>query len=189
MNEDNEARPRAAPFTRPLLAAAFAASAAVAPAADAAYDAFLSLDGIPGESTDKQHKGEINVIEFTDGFALATGAGSAAGRAAGKVICEGLTVKKYVDSASVKLIDRLFTGKTIAKGTLSVRRSGELSAKDFYTIDFGDSLVTAVSQAGGGDSSLLEAVTIQPSSYKFSYSVLNSDGNPTGTPITFSGSC
>ena len=40
----------------------------------AANDYFLKLDGISGESTDSKHKGEIEVLSFSFGETLATGA-------------------------------------------------------------------------------------------------------------------
>ena len=33
----------------------------------AAFDYFLKLDGIPGESTDAKHKGEIDVLSWSWG--------------------------------------------------------------------------------------------------------------------------
>ena len=60
-----------------------------------AFDAFLKLDGIPGDSTDATHKGEIDVMSFSWGESqpIAThGAGGGGG--AGKVSFQDLHIGK-----------------------------------------------------------------------------------------------
>ena len=52
----------------------------------AAFDYFLRLDGIPGESVDAKHKGEIDVLSWSWGeIAADAGAAPGGGAGAGKV--------------------------------------------------------------------------------------------------------
>jgi len=186
-DHDDSPRPNAATLTRPLLAAALVATALAAPTEAVAYDFYLRLADVEGESTSKGHKGDVDVISFGDGFSLATAGATGGGRAAGKAVCDGVTVTKYVDAASPKLLEALFTGKPIKEGTLSVDTVGE-SPRTFYKIEMGGVLVTQVKQASGSDGFLVESLTMQPSSYKFSYTPQMRDGSP-GATIVASGSC
>ncbi len=47
-----------------------------------AFDAFLKIDGIPGESTDDKHKDWIEILSFSHGLSqAATGSRSSGGAA------------------------------------------------------------------------------------------------------------
>ena len=70
----------------------------------AAYDAFLKIEGIEGESNNQQHRDEIDVLSFSWGTsnpaALSNHTGGSGG---GKVSLDALKVTKRVDKASPKL--------------------------------------------------------------------------------------
>src|ERR1700749_1650284 len=79
-------------------------------------DMFLKLDGIPGESTDDKHKGEIDLESFAfglgrggDGTGLATG--TTASGTKGRL--QTLRVDKVYDEASPRLMAAAATGKHI----------------------------------------------------------------------------
>ena len=193
-DDSKTADKRCVPFARPLLAAALAVTA-LAPAAPqaAVVDYFLKLEGIDGESTDDKHKNEIDVESWSLGFAYQIPANATGQqRTRGSVLCDGVTVYKRVDKASVKLLEALIKGKAIAKGVLTSAAAGK-SARDFYTVELGDIVVTTLRQSGPPivpepGTALLESLTLQPASYKFSYSQQNADGS-FDAPISFAGTC
>lgn len=177
-----DAGPRRAPFARPLLATALAASALAPSAVQAQVDIFLRLDGIPGESQDAKHKNEIDVISWSDAIA----AGGAERSATTRTVCSGISVTKQVDKASVKLLETLFTNGTINGGTLSLRNAGDKS-QEFYIIELSSIKVASVAQNLASDS-LQEAVVLKPAAYKFRYYPQKADGT-LDTPVTGSGNC
>ena len=114
-----------------------------------AVDYFLKLDGIPGESADDKHKGEIDVESFSWG---ATQQGSSAfggGAGAGKVSYQDFHFVMKMSKASPKLLDAVSTGKHIKQATVTVRKAGT-KQQEFLTIKFFDLLVSSYQTGGSG---------------------------------------
>ena len=99
---------------------------------------FLKLDGIAGDSTDDQHKREINLTSFA--FALGRGGdgtGSAAGVAGAAPATKGrlqtLRVDKLYDAASPKLFRAAASGQHIKSAVLTFRRSSDTDSSSSGT--------------------------------------------------------
>lgn len=88
------------------------------------YDAFLELDGVPGESTRKGFEDQIEVESLDFGVDNPTSSGPGAGRGAGKASIRPLSITKQVDKASPKLFDACAHGKHFPKATITFHRSG-----------------------------------------------------------------
>jgi type VI secretion system secreted protein Hcp len=160
----------------------------------AAVDYFLKIDGIKGESQDKSHKDEIDVISFSWGMAQQGTASKGGGMGAGKVAVTDMKIRKEVDAASPKLFDACFTGKHIPNAQITCRKAGG-SAIEYWIIKFTDLLISSVHQAppeihiesaaggaGGGKASLVaeEVITINYSAYEASYKGQQADGTASG---------
>ena len=91
-----------------------------------AFDAFLKIDGIPGESTDDKHKDWIEVLSFNFGMDQPSSAtdSSAGGGTTERVNVHDLNVVKHLDKASPKLYENCCNGKHIANVTLELCRAG-----------------------------------------------------------------
>jgi type VI secretion system secreted protein Hcp len=89
-----------------------------------AFDMFLKIDGIPGESTDIHHRDEIEVLSYTWGESQPAVAGSGGGAAAGKVAMQDFHFTMHVNKASPKLFLDCANGARIKNAVLSVRQSG-----------------------------------------------------------------
>ena len=70
-----------------------------------AFDCFLKIEGIPGESTDDKHKDWIEVLSYSSGVTQpASGSASTAGgRSAERCDHQDFNVTKVLDKASPKL--------------------------------------------------------------------------------------
>jgi type VI secretion system secreted protein Hcp len=111
-------------------------------AAGGGLDIFLKIDGIPGESTDSKHPGEIEVDSFSWGEVLpAQPAGGGGGGGAGKVQMDPFTATMGVSIASPKLFLSVAQGTHIRRAVLSVRHTG--SQDDFLTWTLSDVLVSS----------------------------------------------
>lgn len=117
-----------------------------------AFDAFLKLDGIEGESADHKHKGEIEVLSFSWGITNTTTIGSATGGAgAGKATVHDFSIIKMIDASSPLLFEKCCTGEHIASGTFTLvdRQTG----LGFYKVNFDQIFISGVQPAanpGGG---------------------------------------
>ena len=91
-----------------------------------AFDAFLKIDGVPGESTDDKHKDWIEVLSFSHGATQPSSAtaSSAGGGTTERVTFDDLTITKHIDKASAKLHELCASGKHLATVTLQLCRAG-----------------------------------------------------------------
>jgi type VI secretion system secreted protein Hcp len=103
---------------------------------------FLKLDGISGESTDQDHKGEIDVEAFTFNAKRATGSGN------GKVKFAPLRVIKVYDASSPKLMQAAASGHHIKSAVLTFRRSGDPNGVEFLTYKLSDIVVSSYQEGG-----------------------------------------
>jgi type VI secretion system secreted protein Hcp len=118
----------------------------------AAFDAFLKIDGIDGESTDRRHPREIQVLSFSWGVSNSGAGHVGGGGGAGKVSVQDLHIMKEVDKATPKLMLACATGKHIAKAVLTLRKSGGDRSEAYLKITMEDVLISSyqVSGSGGG---------------------------------------
>jgi len=169
---------------RPLLAASTATLALALPLpAEAAVDAFLKLDGIPGEVIAKGHENEIEVFSWS--FGIARTSVVSMGRAtASKPCVSDIHVMKMMDKATPLLMANLMSGMVIPKGKLTLRKAGgDASSMDFMVIEMSQVLVSSVQESGssGGDMPM-ESISLNFASAKATYTPQRADGTP-GTPI------
>ena len=87
-----------------------------------AVDMFIKMDGIKGESGDKSHKEEINVLAWSWGMSNSGSAHLGGGAGSGKVNVQDLSLTKYIDKSSPDLMLCCCNGKHIAKAQLTSAR-------------------------------------------------------------------
>jgi type VI secretion system secreted protein Hcp len=138
----------------------------------AAFDAFLKIEGIEGESQDNKHKNEIDVLSFHWGITRGT---------RGKAKIEDFQVVKSVDAASPLLFDAVCSGQEIKEAFFTLRKAGD-KPLDFYKIHFEEVLISSVTPAGsaGGDNLPLEQVTLDFRSAEIEYTIQKPDGSSGG---------
>lgn len=91
-----------------------------------ALDAFLKIDGIPGESSDDKHKDwiEIQALDLSAIQPVSNVASTAGGATAGRVEHQDLVISKLADKATPKLFEATNSGKHIKEITIELCRSG-----------------------------------------------------------------
>lgn len=112
-----------------------------------AFDAFFKIDGVDGESTDKDHKGEIDVLSFSWGEANAVSSSGGGGAGAGKVSFQDLHFTSSTSKASPALMLACASGKHISNATLTLRKKGG-KQNEFLVIKLTDVFVSSY-QTGG----------------------------------------
>lgn len=143
---------------------------------------FLKLDGIDGESTDRTHRGEIDLLSWSWGVTNETpasggGGGSGVGRATPQAL---LFVHRY-DKASPLLAKLAANGRHIRTAVLSARRSGA-GQRDFLVITLKEVNVSAVQMSDNSDGPL-EQVALRFAEIGVSY-VPQTPRGTAGTPVT-----
>jgi type VI secretion system secreted protein Hcp len=109
------------------------------------FDAFLQLDGVPGESLDDKHKDWIELLSYSHEMKQPTSAtwSSAGGGATGRTQHGDFSITKFIDKASPKLYDAVSTGKHFSKAKIEVCRAGGGQVK-FLEINLEEILISAI---------------------------------------------
>jgi type VI secretion system secreted protein Hcp len=114
-----------------------------------AYDSFVKIDGIPGESTDDKHKDWIEILSFHHGItqpAHAT-ASSAGGATAERVDHEDFRISKHMDKSSPMLYQYCCTGKHIRNVVVEMCRAGGDKMR-YMEVKMEDVLISGVRPGG-----------------------------------------
>jgi type VI secretion system secreted protein Hcp len=118
-----------------------------------AYDAFLKIDGIQGDSLDFFHKDEINITSFSWGSSRAGARGAGGGGGDGKVSFQDIHFSKFVDKSSPVLMRSCASGTHYKTALLTLRKAGgdptAVETGVFYKIVLTDVLISSY-QTGGG---------------------------------------
>jgi type VI secretion system secreted protein Hcp len=134
-------------------------------AAPAAMEAFLRLDGIPGESRDARFKDTIDVLAFSWGVSAA----------ATRPAFQDFSFSKRVDQASPLLLQRAAAGQAIPRATLSIRDAGK--PQDFLVYCMTDVRVTSLATSGSaGEDRPAEQLSLSYGTIFQTYRKQNPDG-------------
>jgi type VI secretion system secreted protein Hcp len=110
-------------------------------------DFFLKVDGIPGESNDKDHKGEIELHRWHIGAINASTDTPGVGLSAGKVQFHDLHCEMIVNKASPKLLLACAQGTGIKSAVLTCRKAGG-SQQGYLKITLTQAMVTSYTTEG-----------------------------------------
>jgi type VI secretion system secreted protein Hcp len=138
-----------------------------------AFDAFIKIDGIPGESTDDKHKDWIEILSFDFGMEQPSSAtdSSAGGGTTERVNMEDMNIVKHLDKASPKIYEFCCNGKHIKDVTLELCRAGGDKVK--YLEVKMEQVVISKSHPGGNslasDGFPTEAVSFNFGKVKWTY--------------------
>src|SRR6516225_10744778 len=132
-------------------------------------DMFIKIASLKGESVDKTHAGEIDVLAWSWGLSNSGSAHVGGGAGAGKVNVQDLSFTKYIDKSTPDLLLGACNGKHYDNALLTVRKAGE-KPLEYLKITMTEVLVTSVSTGGsGGEDRLTENVTLNFAKVKVNY--------------------
>lgn len=150
-----------------------------------AVDMFLSLGNeIKGESVDKAHKDEIDILAWSWGLSQSGSFHVGGGGGAGKANFQDLSLTKWVDVSSPNLMLYCANGDHFKEATLVVRKAGK-EPLEYMKIEMRKVLVTSLSTGGsGGEDKLTENVTLNFAEVSYDYKQQAPDGSG-GAAVTF----
>lgn len=147
-----------------------------------AMDHFIKFDGVEGESTHKDHKGEIEVLSWSWGLSTPEHTGGGGGGGVGRATPGQFTFTHLYDKASPVLASLAAAGRHVKQAFLTSRRAGE-GQKDFLKVTMKDVLITGVDQVGDADG-IDEQVTASAGHITFEYRQTTTKGS-VGSPVVF----
>jgi type VI secretion system secreted protein Hcp len=145
-------------------------------------DYFLKIEGIPGESPDKKHKDEIDILSWSWGANNMGSAAYGAGGGAGKVSAQDFNFTMHVNKASPKLMLACASGEHLKKATLTCRKAGK-EQQEYLKINFENLLISSYHTGGSpGDVVPVDQISFNFEKIEISYAHQNSDGK-LGSPV------
>ena len=152
----------------------------------AAVDMFLKIDGIKGESQDKTHKEEIELLSFSWGVSNAGSGAFGMGSGSGKASVSDINVMKHVDKSTPSLWKYCFQGKTVGDADITVRKAGGDSPVEYLKYKLTEVFVSSVQDSGSdGGGIASESLSLNFAKVEITYTVQNADGTAgASTPVT-----
>jgi type VI secretion system secreted protein Hcp len=152
-----------------------------------AVDMFIKIDTVDGESRDKAHAKDIDVLAWSWGISNSGSAHVGGGAGAGKCNIQDISFTKWVDASTPKLALACCDGKHFKDATLVVRKAGEKPV-EYLKIKIEEVLITSISTGGsGGEDRLTENVTLNFAKVSLDYVPQDAKGAAgTAIPMTWS---
>ena len=148
-----------------------------------AFDAFLKIDGIPGESTDDKHKDWIEILSYSHGLSQPVHVAQSAHGAhtTGRVDINDFSIVKSLDKASPKLALACCTGEHIPTVVFELCRAGG-DKQPYMEYKMTDVIVGSVRPGGSshGDGLPLEEVAFRFGKINWTYTPIDKAGKPQG---------
>jgi type VI secretion system secreted protein Hcp len=152
-----------------------------------AFDAFLKIQGVEGESVRAGHEKEIEIYSFSWGANNPTTVGHGTGLTAGKVSVSSFNIMKKTDKASPSLFQACCAGKTYGEATVTLQKaSGDASNPiPFLKYSFKNVMVESIQWSGssGGDDTPTESLSLAFASVQIDYEPQSMPGE-SGAPVS-----
>ena len=150
------------------------------------WDAYLTVDGVSGESQRSGHEGEIEVIAFDFGGSNPASVGVGGGGGTGTVNLSSFNIHKKTDASSAEMFQHMCTGKHFPKAKLTMYKSGgDAGAVDYLVFEFEELYVDSMNWSGseGGDGIPLDAVAFSYGKVTITYNEQKPDGTKGGAHV------
>lgn len=146
-----------------------------------AFDAYLKIKGVEGESQEDKHKRWIEILAFNFGGSTTGGGDIGGGLVGGKVSMQDFHFTKRVDVSSPKLVEACCAGKVYDFADLELCRSTGVKHV-FMKIHFDWLIVSSYSTGGSsGDGGLpVESISFNFTKCNVEYNPLDERGQPIG---------
>ena len=154
-----------------------------------AFDAYLKIDGVTGESTRKGFEKQMELMSFSLGVSnpstVGTGSGGSSG---GKATLTDFSVMRLTDSASVSLFQQCASGKSYPSAVVSLNKaSGDDTPVTYLKYEFTEVFVNSIQWSGssGGTDSPMESVSFTYAKLTATYQTQTAGGGA-GDPFVAS---
>lgn len=140
-------------------------------------DYYLKIKGIEGESTDKAHGKEIDILSWSWGASNVGSHASGGGGGAGKVSFQDFSFAMKVNKASPKLLLACASGDHIPEALLTCRKAGK-TQQEYLKIKFTEIHITSFQTGGSqGDVVPVDSISINFGKMEYEYYPQKQDGS------------
>lgn len=137
-------------------------------------DYYLKLDGIDGESIDKGHKNEIDIMSWSWGMSNSGSMSAGSGGGAGKASFQDMSFMKTYDKASPKLAEACATGQHIKNAKLFVTSTDR---PNYLVYTLHDVTCTSVAVTGASNAEMpMESVSFSYGKIEMEYKPASARG-------------
>ncbi len=150
-----------------------------------AWDAYLTVEGVSGESQRSGHEGQIEIIAFSFGGSNPSSVGVGGGGGTGTVNLSSFTVTKKTDASSAELFQQMCQGVHFPTAELTMYKSGGAAALPYLVYKFEELYVDSIQWSGseGGDNIPMETVSFSFGKVVVEYTEQNPDGTAGGVHV------
>ena len=144
---------------------------------------YIKIDGVDGESTDKNHEQWIKIVSVGQGVHRPISVGSDGSTTKGSVSCGDIAVVKEVDKSTPKLIGLVCKGTKIGEIKIDLTTdTGEGERTVFLTWTLKNAYVSSYDVSGATDSGAppTESLGLSYEEIEWTYKPVNKDGSPGG---------
>ncbi len=143
-----------------------------------AIDTHIKFDGVEGESSHEDHKGEIEVLSWTWGVQNASAlAGGGSGK--GKANAGDFHFTHLYDKASPVLAKKCAQGVHFKEAVVTGRKAGE-GQKDFLKVTMKEVFISSVQPSGSSGGDVVESVSMSYGEIEFAYKPQDEKGGMGG---------
>src|ERR1700680_907469 len=115
-----------------------------------AVDMFLTLDGVKGESKDKAHTQDIDILCWSWGMSNSGSAHQGSGAGSGKGNGQDVNITKYVDSSSPSSVLSCCDESPFDSALITVVKAGGQNPVEYNKIKMQEVLISSVSSGASG---------------------------------------
>ncbi|MBX7172998.1 MAG: type VI secretion system tube protein Hcp [Pyrinomonadaceae bacterium] len=145
-----------------------------------AVDVFLKIEGVPGESKDSVHAGEIDVLSWSWGCSNSGTAAGGGGIGAGVVSMQDFHFTQTMQKSSNVLMQKCATGEHIPQAVLTCRKAGT-EQQEYLKVTFCDLIVSSYQTGGTGEGGVpLENISLNFAAVVMEYAEQKIDGSMEG---------
>lgn len=138
-------------------------------------DFHIKFDGVEGEATHKDHKGEIELLSWNWEVTQTSGASTGGGSGRGKATPGEFVFSHVYDKASPVLAKHCAAGKHFKDAKLTARKAGE-GQKAFLVITLKEVFVTSVAPSASSEGDIEEEVRCSYKDIEFAYKAQDEKG-------------
>ncbi|MFT5240979.1 MAG: type VI secretion system secreted protein Hcp [Candidatus Promineifilaceae bacterium] len=100
-----------------------------------AFDMFIKIDGIEGESLDDKHRGWIDVLSVSQGVSRSV-SGAGATRSNGVASFQDVSITKWLDKSSPKIMESVCNGAVFPKVEIDLVSTGATGQPTGQTVNY-----------------------------------------------------
>ena len=139
-----------------------------------AIDTHIKFDGVDGEATHADHKGEIEILSWSWGVSNASGAISG-GMGKGKATAGDMHFTHLYDKASPVLAKKCAQGVHFPTVVMTGRKSGE-GQKDFFKVTMKEVFISSVQTSASSEGDIMESISFSYGEIEFTYKAQDDKG-------------